>query len=100
MICKFFSFVLLLAAFSVHAANTSMCVVGPNVCLTDSRYQMGSPCLCSKGSHLILKGTIMSVNVSSVCKVTGRDQKCLTGTISEIGTPCICDTWVGYVVAD
>ena len=79
------------------AANTSLCVVGPQVCFTNSKYQMGNSCLCSDKDR-ILKGSIMAVNVSSLCKVTGRDQQCQTAIVS-IGTECICDAWVGYAIA-
>lgn len=79
------------------AERSSMCVVGPHACLTDSKLKMGHECLCTDKNR-ILRGTIMAVNVGTVCKVTGRDQQCLTGTISEIGTACICDVWVGVVI--
>lgn len=86
-----------LSASTFAAERSSMCVVGPHACLTSSSLKMGHECLCTDKNR-ILRGTIMAVNVGSVCKVTGRDQQCLTGTISEIGTPCICDVWVGVVI--
>lgn len=82
---------------TILAANTSMCASGPNVCLVDSRYRVGNRCECYD-KNKIQMGTVLAVGVSSLCKVTGRDQQCLTGTISRIGTECICDQWVGVVI--